>query len=131
MKIWKLIRDMMKSGYTLEIGPHSGGTGYYAQFVKDDECELCDECESPMRPAFWEDVAHADTPREAVIKAAESAIGQLEEQPINSDHYTYQIAWSEEDQEYVGSCLECPSLSWLASDPNEALSGIQRIVEGV
>jgi hypothetical protein len=53
MKIWKLIRDMMKSGYTLEIGPHSGGTGYYAQFVKDDECELCDECESPMRPAFW------------------------------------------------------------------------------
>ncbi|MDE2719134.1 toxin-antitoxin system HicB family antitoxin [Candidatus Palauibacter polyketidifaciens] len=45
-----------------------------------------------------------------------------------SDHYTYRITWSVEDSEHVGLCVEFPSLSWLASTPEEALSGIQRVV---
>lgn len=45
-----------------------------------------------------------------------------------SDHYTYRITWSVEDDEHVGLCVEFPSLSWLASTPEEALSGIQRVV---
>ena len=45
-----------------------------------------------------------------------------------SDHYTYRITWSTEDNEHVGLCAEFPSLSWLAPTPEEALSGIQRLV---
>lgn len=26
------------------------------------------------------------------------------------DHYTYRVTWSEEDGEYVGLCVEFPSL---------------------
>jgi predicted HicB family RNase H-like nuclease len=45
-----------------------------------------------------------------------------------NDHYTYRVTWSAEDQEYVGSSVEFPSLSWLADSPNEAFSGIRRLV---
>ncbi len=47
---------------------------------------------------------------------------------MNIDRYTYRVTWSAEDQEHVGLCAEFPSLSWLASSPQKALSGIQRIV---
>ena len=46
-----------------------------------------------------------------------------------TDHYTYRVTWSEEDQEQVGLCAEFPSLSWLDSTPAKALSGICRVVE--
>ena len=42
-----------------------------------------------------------------------------------TDHYTYQVTWSAEDDEYVGLCAEFPSLSWLASTPDKAFSGIR------
>ncbi|MDE0474727.1 MAG: toxin-antitoxin system HicB family antitoxin [Gammaproteobacteria bacterium] len=45
-----------------------------------------------------------------------------------TDHYTYRITWSAEDDEHVGLCAELPSLSWLAPTPGEALSGIQQLV---
>ena len=45
-----------------------------------------------------------------------------------SDHYTYRVTWSAEDQEYVGLSVEFPSLSWLADSPDEAFSGILRLV---
>ena len=45
-----------------------------------------------------------------------------------SDHYTYRITWSVEDGEHVGLCAEFPSLSWLAPTPDQALSGIRRLV---
>lgn len=45
-----------------------------------------------------------------------------------TDRYTYRVTWSAEDAEYVGICAEFPSLSWLASTRDEALSGIQRLV---
>ncbi|TRZ91869.1 toxin-antitoxin system HicB family antitoxin [bacterium] len=48
---------------------------------------------------------------------------------LKSDRYTYRISWSEDDQEYVGLCIEFPSLSWLAKSPDEALQGIRKIVE--
>jgi len=44
------------------------------------------------------------------------------------DRYTYRVAWSEEDQEFVGSCAEFPSLSWLDKTPGKALTGIRRLV---
>ena len=45
-----------------------------------------------------------------------------------SDRYTYRITWSAEDGENVGLCAEFPSLSWLASSSEKALSGIERLV---
>jgi predicted HicB family RNase H-like nuclease len=48
-----------------------------------------------------------------------------------SDHYTYRVTWSEEDQEHVGLCAEFPSLNWLAASPEAALRGIRRVVAEV
>ena len=50
---------------------------------------------------------------------------------LQSDRYTYRITWSEEDKEYVGLCVEFPSLSWLAESLESALKGIRKIVEDV
>lgn len=49
---------------------------------------------------------------------------------LKNDRYTYRITWSEDDQEYVGLCIEFPSLSWLAQNPEDALKGIRKVVEG-
>ena len=48
-----------------------------------------------------------------------------------ADRYTYRVTWSVEDGEHLGRCTEFPSLSWLASTPGEALSGIRELVNGV
>jgi predicted HicB family RNase H-like nuclease len=50
---------------------------------------------------------------------------------LKNDRYTYRVTWSEEDEEYVGLCIEYPSLSWLAPTPQDALSGIQQVVADV
>lgn len=47
---------------------------------------------------------------------------------LKNDRYTYRVTWSEEDQEYVALCIEFPSLSWLASSPEEAMVGIRNVV---
>src|SRR5690606_26273041 len=46
-------------------------------------------------------------------------------------HYTYRVSWSPEDEEFVATCLELPSLSWLASTQDEALHGLRDLVEEV
>ncbi len=43
-------------------------------------------------------------------------------------HYTYRVSWSAEDDEFVATCLEFPSLSWLAASQVEALHGLQALV---
>ncbi|RMG69698.1 MAG: type II toxin-antitoxin system HicB family antitoxin [Chloroflexi bacterium] len=50
---------------------------------------------------------------------------------LENDRYTYRVTWSEEDGEYVGLCVEFPSLSWLAGTPEEALQGIRQVVADV
>lgn len=50
---------------------------------------------------------------------------------LTNDFYTYRVTWSVEDNEYVGRCVEFPSLSWLASDPESALHGIRQVVAEV
>ena len=47
---------------------------------------------------------------------------------LNNDHYTYRVTWSEDDSEYVGLCIEFPSLSWLSETPESALAGIREVV---
>jgi predicted HicB family RNase H-like nuclease len=45
------------------------------------------------------------------------------------NHYAYRVTWSPEDSEWVGTCLEFPSLSHLDASPGEALQGIADLVE--
>lgn len=46
---------------------------------------------------------------------------------MTADHYTYRVRWSPEDEEYLGTVAELPSLSWLAKDPSEAFAGIHAL----
>lgn len=48
-----------------------------------------------------------------------------------NNKYTYRVTWSEEDAEYVGLCIEFPSLTWLARTPESALKGIRKLVSEV
>lgn len=48
---------------------------------------------------------------------------------MKNDRYTYRITWSEDDKEYVGLCLEFPSLSWLADTQEASLQGIRNLVK--
>lgn len=50
---------------------------------------------------------------------------------LDIDKFTYRVMWSEEDQEFVGTCAEFPSLSWLNSTPEAALKGIRALVKSV
>ncbi len=50
---------------------------------------------------------------------------------LKSDRYTYRVTWSEDDSEYVGLCIEFPSLSWLSEGPESALLGIREVVSDV
>lgn len=49
-------------------------------------------------------------------------------QTMPADKYAYRVIWSEEDGEFVGLCVEFPSLSWLAKTRRAALQGIERLV---
>lgn len=48
-----------------------------------------------------------------------------------TDHYTYRLSWSPEDEEFVATCAEFPSLSWLDADEFEAMRGVKRLVADV
>lgn len=50
---------------------------------------------------------------------------------MNTNHYTYQVSWSPEDAEFVGTVAEFPSLSWLNADEHAAFAGIRRLVDEV
>ncbi|MGH3387189.1 MAG: type II toxin-antitoxin system HicB family antitoxin [Nocardioidaceae bacterium] len=50
---------------------------------------------------------------------------------VDIAHYTYRVAWSAEDLEFVATCLELPSLSWLAESQVEALQGLEVVVRDV
>ena len=46
-------------------------------------------------------------------------------------HYTYRVTWSVEDQEFVATCLEFPSLSWLAVTQVDALTGLENLIADI
>jgi hypothetical protein len=47
------------------------------------------------------------------------------------DKNVYRIKWSEEDQEYLGTCKQFPGLSWLATTQRGAFDGIVKLVKDV
>ena len=48
-----------------------------------------------------------------------------------AEHYTYRVRWCSEDEQYLGTVAELPSLSWLSPDRAEAFAGIQRLAVDV
>ena len=50
---------------------------------------------------------------------------------VDITRYTYRVTWSPEDEEYVATCLELPSLSWLASTQEDALRGLRELITEV
>ena len=48
-----------------------------------------------------------------------------------ADDIEYTVAWSKEDQEFVGATKAFPSLSWLARTREDALAGIRALVAEV
>ena len=42
--------------------------------------------------------------------------------------YTYRVTWSVEDDEFVATCAEFPSLSWLADSQPAALQGLVDLI---
>lgn len=55
----------------------------------------------------------------------------IQNQVVDVSHYTFRVTWSAEDDEFVATCLEFPSLSWLASSRNEAIEGLEQLVADV
>lgn len=49
----------------------------------------------------------------------------------DATHYGYRLVWSAEDEEFVGTCVEFASLSWLSETQEEALKGIRDLVAEV
>lgn len=43
----------------------------------------------------------------------------------------YAVEWSEEDQEYVATCSDYPSLSWLAKTEADAMEGLLLMVSKI
>ena len=50
---------------------------------------------------------------------------------IDITRYTYRVTWSLEDDEYVATCLELPSMSWLAATQEDALRGLREAITEV
>ena len=50
---------------------------------------------------------------------------------VDITRYTYRVTWSAEDGEHVATCLELPSLSWLADTQEEALRGLRELIADV
>ncbi|MEO1348822.1 MAG: toxin-antitoxin system HicB family antitoxin [Cyanobacteria bacterium J06635_15] len=55
----------------------------------------------------------------------------METNKLNPDFYTYRVTWSQEDEEFVATCAEFPSLSWLEPSQEAALTGIRSLAAEV
>lgn len=45
-----------------------------------------------------------------------------------TDHYTYRVVWSAEDEAYCGTAAEWRGLSWIADTPETAFQGIRELI---
>jgi predicted HicB family RNase H-like nuclease len=50
---------------------------------------------------------------------------------ISPDHYTYRLAWSAKEAEFIATVVEFPSLSWIADNRETALNGLTSLVKEV
>lgn len=47
---------------------------------------------------------------------------------VDVSRYAYRVTWSVDDDEFVATCAEFPSLSWLADSQAAALQGLVDLV---
>lgn len=52
----------------------------------------------------------------------------MSKRPKSYHECNYRIRWSTEDNEFVATCDEFPSLSWLHIMPDKALAGLMKVV---
>jgi hypothetical protein len=50
---------------------------------------------------------------------------------MTDENTSYAVRWSEQDDAYVATVAQFPSLSYLDEDASEALAGIKRVVAEV
>jgi predicted HicB family RNase H-like nuclease len=50
---------------------------------------------------------------------------------VEADHYTYRVSWSANDREYVATCAEFPSISWLDENDIDALKGVKQLIREI
>lgn len=50
---------------------------------------------------------------------------------VDTARYCFRVTWSEADGEFVATCVEFPSLSWLAASPEQALHGLRDLISEV
>lgn len=50
---------------------------------------------------------------------------------MNGDHYAYRVRWSDEDEAYIATVAEMPSLSWAADNHTDALAGLRTLADDV
>ncbi|WP_240630133.1 type II toxin-antitoxin system HicB family antitoxin [Specibacter cremeus] len=53
------------------------------------------------------------------------------ETDVAIDHYAYSVSWSVEDEEFVATVAEFPSLSWLDGTQDKALRGLEALIADV
>lgn len=75
-------------------------------------------------------VAQASTLQEEDDLQARSARGGPSSRD-DAEHYTYRVRWSVEDEAYVGTVAEFPSLSWIDDKPLDGFVGIRHVVADV
>jgi predicted HicB family RNase H-like nuclease len=46
-------------------------------------------------------------------------------------HYGYRTVWSDEDEAFIATAVEFPSLSWAADEAPDALRGLESLIESV
>jgi predicted HicB family RNase H-like nuclease len=49
----------------------------------------------------------------------------------SADHYTYRLTWLADDNEFIATVVEFPSLSWISPTRAEALDGLTALVDEV
>lgn len=77
-------------------------------------------------PSLLVGILHPQQLGEGRASVTDMSVPQLQPQP--EDLYTYAVRWSAEDQEFVATCTELPSISWLANSCDQALLGVRRLV---
>lgn len=55
----------------------------------------------------------------------------LASKPSIAAQYAYSVVWSPEDEEFVATVAEFPSLSWMDDDQIDALAGLRTLVQEV
>jgi len=48
---------------------------------------------------------------------------------VDYREYTYRVTWFTDSNEYLGTCREFPSLSWIDTNAVRALTGIMQIIK--